>query len=218
MMKRVLEPEIMDDEAQALAYAKADFSSSNQTFVEMLLEDYGVMLRSVLDIGCGPGDIPIRLARAKPSITITALDASEPMVRLAREAVRSAGLQRQIKVIKARVPGLELGAGDYDAIVSKDLLHHLPEPAVLWEEIRRLARKRTAVYVMDLFRPPTQRRAQEIVESVSGGESPLLKHDFYASLRAAFTIDEIRKQLRQASLSLDVEQVSERHVLVKGLI
>lgn len=208
----------MDDEEQALAYAKADFSSSNQTFVEMLLRDYGAMLDSVLDIGCGPGDVPVRLARAKPSVAITAVDASEPMVRLARQAAQDAGLQKQIKVIKARVPGLELQAGDYDAILSKDLLHHLPEPAVLWDEIRRLAKEQTVVYVMDLARPPTQRRAREIVESASGGESAILKRDFFASLLAAFTVDEIRQQLRRASLSLDVTQVSERHMLVKGLI
>lgn len=217
-MKRVLEPEVMDDEAQALAYAKADFSSSNQMFVEMLLEDYCAMLGSVLDIGCGPGDVPIRLARAKPSVAITAVDASEPMVRLTRRAVRSAGLESQIKVLKARVPGIELHAGDYDAILSKDLLHHLPEPGVFWDEIRRLAKKRMAVYVMDLFRPPTERRAREIVESISGDESAVLKRDFYASLRAAFTADEIRQQLRRACLSLDVIQVSERHVLAKGLM
>jgi SAM-dependent methyltransferase len=140
------------------------------------------------------------------------------MVRLARQAVGSAGLDRQIKVVKGRVPGLELQTGDYDAILSKDLLHHLPEPAVFWDEIRRLAKEQTVVYVMDLFRPPTQRRAREIVESVSGDEPAILRRDFYASLRAAFTVDEIREQLRQASLSLDVAEVSERHVLVKGLM
>ena len=33
-MKRVLEPELMDDAAQARAYAKADFSEENQGFVD----------------------------------------------------------------------------------------------------------------------------------------------------------------------------------------
>ena len=32
-MERVLEPELMDDELQSIAYAKADFSTSNQLFV-----------------------------------------------------------------------------------------------------------------------------------------------------------------------------------------
>lgn len=39
-MERVLEPEIMNDEQQALAYAKADFSTSNQWYVDHLLADY----------------------------------------------------------------------------------------------------------------------------------------------------------------------------------
>ena len=33
-MERVLEPELMDDERQSIAYAKADFSTSNQLFVD----------------------------------------------------------------------------------------------------------------------------------------------------------------------------------------
>jgi len=208
----------MDDEAQAIAYAQADFSASNQMFVERLLEDYSTTLKNVLDIGCGPGDIPVRLARAKPSIEITAVDASEPMVRLARRAVCDAGLQKQIRVLKGRVPGLRLGAGDFDALVSKDLLHHLPDPAVFWEEVRRLAKKQTVVFVMDLLRPPTERQARNIVESVAGRESAILKRDFYDSLRAAFTLDEIRQQLREASLDLDAAQISQRHLLIKGVI
>jgi hypothetical protein len=36
-MQRVLEPELMEDEAQVAAYARADFSDSNRWFVESLL-------------------------------------------------------------------------------------------------------------------------------------------------------------------------------------
>ena len=34
MMERVLEPEIMDDPEQVLAYARADFEQENQGFVD----------------------------------------------------------------------------------------------------------------------------------------------------------------------------------------
>ena len=34
-MERVLEPELMDDPAQALAYAQADFDDSNSLFIEL---------------------------------------------------------------------------------------------------------------------------------------------------------------------------------------
>jgi ubiquinone/menaquinone biosynthesis C-methylase UbiE len=216
-MERVLEREIMDEEEQAVAYARADFSSSNQMFVDSLMEDYSARLQNVLDIGCGPADVPIRLARAKPSIRITAVDASEAMVRLARKAVEEAELKEQIQVIKGRVPGLAVGNNRYDSIISKDLLHHLPKPAVFWDELKTLAKGETVIYVMDLFRPPTKEAARHIVEGVSAEEPPILKEDFYNSLLAAFTVDEVEEQLLAAGLALEVTRVSDRHLLVRGL-
>ena len=217
-MRRILEREIMDGEEQAVAYARADFSSSNQAFVDMLIEDYSARLKSVLDIGCGPADVPIRLVRAKPTVRVTAVDASDAMIQLARKAVSDAGLTESIKVIRGRVPGLARTNHDYDAIISKDLLHHLPNLMVFWQEVKSLAKAETVIYVMDLFRPPTKQVARDIVESVSAREAPILKQDFYNSLLAAFTVDEIKEQLHEAGLALEVAEVSERHLLVKGLI
>ena len=217
-MRRILEREIMDDEEQAVAYARADFSSSNQTFVDMLIEDYSARLKNVLDIGCGPADVPIRLVKAKPTVRVTAVDASDAMVQLARKAVSDAGLTESIEIIRGRVPGLALTNRDYDAIISKDFLHHLPDPTVFWQEVKSLAKAEKVIYVMDLFRPATKEAARDIVESVSAEEAPILKQDFYNSLLAAFTVDEIRDQLHEAGLTLEVAEVSERHLLAKGLI
>jgi ubiquinone/menaquinone biosynthesis C-methylase UbiE len=217
-MRRILEREIMDDEEQAIAYARADFSSSNQTFVDMLIEDYSVRLKNVLDIGCGPADVPIRLVKAKPTIRVTAVDASDAMVRLAQKAVSDAGMIDKIEVLKGCVPGLALENHNYDAILSKDSLHHLADPKVFWEEVKSLAIGQTVIYVMDLYRPPTKEAARDIVESVSAEEAPILKQDFYNSLLAAFTVDEIKDQLHEVRLSLEVAEVSERHLLAKGLI
>ena len=217
-MDRILEPEVMDDEQQAIAYATADFPVSNQMFVDGLLDAYSSRLGTVLDIGCGPGDIPIRLARAKSSIYVVAVDASEAMVYLAHEAVETADLIRRVRIVHGRIPGLRLRQGGFDAIISKDLLHHLPDPMVLWEEVKRLGRAGTVVYVMDLFRPATQEAAKEIVESVSADEPEILKRDFYHSLLAAFTPEEVRGQLCRAGLGLEVAVVSERHMRIKGLL
>ena len=208
----------MDDEEQASAYAQADFSSSNQMFVDGFLADCDPGCANVLDIGCGPADIPIRLVQGRPSVHITAVDASDAMVRLAQKAVQQAGLTRQIALVKGRLPGLSLADAEFDAIVSKDLLHHLPDPLVLWEETKRLTRGRTRVYVMDLFRPETRQDARDIVESVSADETEILQSDFYNSLLAAFTVDEIEEQLRRANLDLEVSTVSERHLLIKGVL
>lgn len=217
-MDRVLEPELMDDERQSIAYAKADFSTSNQLFVDGLTRDFPTGLRTAVDVGCGPGDVAIRLARALPDLHVTAIDGSAPMITLARGAVMAAGLDDRIEIVHGYVPGVALRAHSFDAVLSKDLLHHVPDPSVLWKEIARLARPGAAVYVMDLVRPPTREEARRIVDRAAAREDPILREDFYNSLCAAFTLDELRKQVAATGLDLDVRPAGDRHALVSGFI
>jgi ubiquinone/menaquinone biosynthesis C-methylase UbiE len=217
-MDRILEPEIMDDRAQAVAYARADFSESNQLFVDRLVAEFGHALLNVVDLGCGPADVTVRLAQAVHTAHITGVDASEEMLTLAREAVHAARLAGRITLHLGRLPGLALAERSFDAVLSKDMLHHLPDPQVLWREAQRLGRRGAAVYVMDLVRPSSPLEAREIVERVARGEHPILKEDFYNSLCAAFTVEEVRAQLRAAGLHLAVEQASDRHMRVKGVL
>src|SRR5690349_8551318 len=107
-MERVLEPELMTDDAQALAYAKADFSTSNQSFVDLLVAQGAARLGSAIDLGCGPGDVMLRLARACPNLRITAVDGSEAMIVLARAAIEAAGLDGRITAMAGYIPGLDL--------------------------------------------------------------------------------------------------------------
>ena len=217
-MDRILEPEIMDGEAEATAYARADFSDSNEWFVEHLGRELGKHLTSVVDIGCGPADVPVRIAKAHPSAHITAVDGSAEMLKIAQAAVIGAGLQSRVHLHHGILPGLALPEHSFTAILCKDMLHHLPDPQVLWSEAKRLARPGAVMVVMDLVRPDSPLAAREIVERVSANEDPILKEDFYNSLCAAFTIEEVRAQLRAADLSLHVEQVTDRHMRIKGTL
>ena len=80
----------MDDPAQARAYAAADFAEVDQGFVDRFRARFPEVRRgTVADLGCGPADIPIRLARAVPDLRVLAIDGSRPMLGLAREAIRS---------------------------------------------------------------------------------------------------------------------------------
>jgi len=215
---RILEPEIMDGEAEADAYARADFADSNQWYADHLTGEYPSHLREVVDLGCGPADVTLRVARAAPHARIVAVDGSAPMLEFARKAVHSAKLSDRVTLHLGRLPGLSLPQHHFDAVLSKDMLHHLPDPQVLWSEVRRLGRPGAAVYVMDLIRPDSPVLAREIVERVAAHEHPVLKEDFYNSLCAAFTVSEIRSQLESAGLPLTVEQVTDRHMRIKGIL
>jgi len=218
-MDRVLEPELMDDPEQAKAYAAADFSQENQGFVNRFREYFPDFKEgNVIDVGCGPGDIPIRLARALPTCRITGIDASAPMVQLAERAVQEAGLSERITLRCERFQDTA-GANQADAGISNSLLHHLPNPLLFWNKLRRLVKPGSPILVMDLLRPESPEEAKAIVDRYAAGESDILRRDFYNSLLAAFTEDEVTTQLARMNLTrLLIDLPDDRHWVVGGII
>ena len=218
-MDRVLEPELMEDAVQVLAYARADFAKENQGFVDLFREYFPDFAEGmIIDLGCGPGDIPIRFARALPTCRVTGVDASAPMVKLAEEAAAEADLSARVSFRCERfqdIPGANLA----DAVVSNSLLHHLPNPLQFWNRLRQLVKPGSPVLVMDLLRPESPEAAQAIVDEYATGEPDILRRDFYNSLLAAFTEDEITSQLARMNLTrLLIDVPDDRHWVVGGLI
>lgn len=219
MMPRVLEPELMDDAAQVQAYAAADFSQENQGFVDRFREYFPEFTEGhVLDLGCGPGDIPIRFALAVPGCRMTGVDASAPMVKLAEDTVRQAGLAGRITFRCERFQ--DLACADLaDAAISNSLLHHVPNPLQFWHKLRSAVKPGSPVLVMDLLRPESPEEAQAIVDRYASGAPDILRRDFYRSLLAAFTEDEVAAQLAEMNLSrLLIDVVDDRHWVVGGLV
>jgi len=207
----------MDDPEQALVYARADFEKENQGFVDRFREYFSDFSEGhVLDLGCGPGDIPIRFARALPACRITGVDASEPMIGLAGVAVREAGLADRITFRCERFQGVSL-VEPVDAAVSNSLLHHVPNPLQFWYRLRQLVKPGSPVLVMDLLRPDSPEEAQAIVNRYAAKEPEILRRDFYNSLLAAFTEDEVAAQLAELNLSrLLIDVFDDRHWVVGG--
>jgi ubiquinone/menaquinone biosynthesis C-methylase UbiE len=221
MMQRELEPELMDGGEQAQAYAVADFAEVNQGFVDRFRALYPKITRGrIADLGCGPADIPIRLCRALPEVLVTAVDGANAMLEHARQEVEKGRLEDRIELLLGFIPGALGERRGFDAIISNSLLHHLPDPSVLWREIIRAGRVGAAVLIMDLMRPASKDAARAIVETYAQGERQILKTDFFNSLCAAFTVDEVEEQLRRAGLDgrLRVERASDRHLLVTGTL
>jgi ubiquinone/menaquinone biosynthesis C-methylase UbiE len=221
-MQRVLEPELMDDEAQARAYAEADFEEPNARFVVLCREHIGAPASgtAVLDLGCGPGDISLRLAEAWPGVEIHGLDGSAAMLVFGHAALASRPeLRERVAFVEGLVPGAILPRDRYEAIVSNSLLHHLHEPAALWQMVLRHGRPGARVVVMDLMRPASESAALALVDTYAAEEPEVLRRDFYNSLLAAFEPDEVRRQLAEAGLAhFTVEVASDRHMVIRGVL
>ena len=220
-MKRRPEPELMDSEAQTIAYAEADFDEANTLFTEYFLRRFDNLAATgqMADLGCGPGDITIRLAQALPGWSATGLDAGENMLRRARERLAREPVAPRVTFRHAYLPDPSLPARTWDAVVSNSLLHHLPDPMTLWDSVLQMGAPGAAVQVMDLCRPASEEDAQRLVDQYAADAPEILREDFFNSLLAAYTVDEVVDQLHEAGLhGLQVTMVSDRHLAVSGRV
>ena len=218
-MQRTPEPELMDDPQQAEAYAAADFASTDAAFVAEFCHRYcqehaGLGPGPLVDLGCGPGNITLRLAEALPARAIVGVDGSGPMLAIAR--ARAAGFGSRVTWVEALLPAPSLPRGGFAAVLGNSLLHHLEDPRLLWATVAELAAPGAAIWIGDLRRPASEAEAEALVERYAGDAPPVLRADFLASLHAAYEPDEVRAQLAAAGLPLVVEAVGDRHLRVHG--
>ena len=221
-MQRVTEPELMDDQVQSEAYADADFSEAHSRIVDTFDRCFPgeAIAGHILDLGCGPGDICFRFAARYPGCSVVGVDGSRAMIRLANaRKARETVTGDRVHFTEGLLPGVAIPGAPFVAVISNSLLHHLHEPQVLWETVVKVATPGTRVYVVDLFRPQTVARAQELVDEYAAGEPDILRRDFYNSLCAAFEPDEVVSQLATAGLAgLAVDVISDRHLAVHGVL
>lgn len=219
VIDRILEPEIMDDPDQVRAYAEADFGSENQGFVDRFLGLYEDLDEAhILDMGCGPGDIPFRLVRAHPSCRVTGVDASAPMVEWANRLKIQGGLENRLTFLCRRFQDLSMDR-PVDAVISNSLIHHVPNPLRFWYALKTFIKPGGPVLVMDLLRPESKEDARALVDQYASEEPERLRKDFFNSLLASFTEDEVASQLAELNLSrLMVDVPDDRHWIVYGRV
>lgn len=218
-MDRILEPELMEEYAQVVAYAEANFEQPHNDFIERLqgVVDNPDFNGKALDLGCGSGDISRRFLSAYPDAEVHAVDGSKLMLEHGL-LLTGPRLVTKLQYIYGKLPEIDLPETGYDVIFSNSLLHHLPDPQILWDTVKKYGRPGSKIIVMDLIRPHSAETAKKIVGTYAAGEPEILQRDFYQSLLAAFTVEEIVQQLEQARLAFPVTQISDRHVFIAGTL
>jgi trans-aconitate methyltransferase len=100
VVKRVREEELMDVPLHAEAYADADFSEPNSKFVAHFADKFPAFHgQHILDLGCDPADITVRLALRYPQATVVCLDGADAMLDIVRKVIlRHTALANRVDV------------------------------------------------------------------------------------------------------------------------
>lgn len=219
MLARVLEPEVMDSPLEAADYDAMDHQAVNRVFVDDLLaaaQASSVSLADadnrILDLGTGTAQIPIELLHRSAQSYVLAIDLAASMLELGRRNIEAAGLSERIELQLVDAKRLPFADGQFGAMMSNSIVHHIPDPLSAVREACRVLRPGGLIFFRDLLRPRDDSEVAMLVETYAGNSNAHQRQLFEASLRAALNLDEVRDLV--ASLGFDresVRQTSDRH-------
>ncbi len=197
-MQRVPENGAMDDPGEVESYDRLSsrhLGLVERKFASRLLRILRRGARNhkplVLDVGTGPGNIPLALARARDDIQVAAVDLSSGMLRLAREKFSAPGLAGRFLPVCAHSERLPFRDGTFSAVYTHSTLHHLADPRPSLDEIARTTAPGCPFLVRDLRRPPAPLVALYVALFGLGYDS-LMKKMYRESLYAGYTFREMR--------------------------
>lgn len=185
-------------EAYASAAAQAYLNKIDDSFVDhalRLVQDRET--GHALDIGTGPGQIVLKLARRLPGWHFIGVDRSKGMIRQARKSLLASSRAFFFVADGTRLP---FSDASFDLLLCNSVLHHLSEPHRLLSEIGRLVKPEGAVLIRDLRRP--SRLAYPLHVRWYGRHYSGLMYKLYRdSVRSAYTTSELEAMLRASPLS-----------------
>jgi len=158
-LPRVPEPEVMDNSSEVEAYASAAAQAFLEKIDDTFVEHALLLVKSkergrALDIGTGPGQIVLKLAKQRKLWKFVGVDRSSNMIAQARSHLAAVG-EAAGRVDFHIEDGNHLAFPDasFDLIMCNSVLHHVAEPHTLLAEIARVAKPSAAILLRDLRRP-----------------------------------------------------------------
>jgi ubiquinone/menaquinone biosynthesis C-methylase UbiE len=189
----------MNDPASVDAYTEKTVTGGLATLLMNTLTSSTDNLK-IADIGCGPCGYYNTLLYLYPNSVFTGYEASTLMLEKAALVVNP----EKVTLVNSFISDAELTENTYDIVLSSLFLHQLPDPAPCWNTIKQIGKPSAKFYVFDLLRVENSDECWAIVNGMTPNAPDVFKTDFYNTLRASFTVEEIQQQLTDAGLTATI--------------
>jgi len=103
----------------------------------------------VLDLGTGPGYLPVEIARRAPDISLTGVDLSRKLIRMARINAQKAGFSSQLRFEVGNSARLRFDNVVFDMVISTGMLHSLKNPVQVLLEVNRVLKQGAQAWIYD---------------------------------------------------------------------
>ena len=152
--ERIPSPESLDDPEVARAYGWVAATPQMQLLRWFVAHRAVAMTRrgEAVDLGCGPGQLVIELARRAPGLHVTGIDLSDEMLTQGQDNARRAGVAERASFRRGDAQQIPFPDASLDLVVSTLSLHHWSDPVAVLDEIARALRPGGSFLIFDLRR------------------------------------------------------------------
>lgn len=121
---------------------------------------------NILDIGTGPGRLPIEIAKQVKNVRVFGIDMSPDMIKIASRNADQAGVGERVefRVNSAYDTGFE--SNSMDLAVSTGVMHHLSQPLSAFNEIYRILKRGGEAWLFDGRKDATREEFEGTVTSL----------------------------------------------------
>ena len=104
---------------------------------------------TILDLGTGPGYLPVEIVKRSPSINVVGVDLSRKLIEMARSNAAKEGLTDRLTFKVGNAGRLVFSDSAFDMVISTGMLHSLKEPVNVLQEIYRVLKTDREAWIFD---------------------------------------------------------------------
>ena len=109
-----------------------------ETYYDPVAEEVVSSLRdgTILDLGTGPGYLPIQIAKKSPSIRIDGIDLGQKLIAMAKANAIKAGVSDRVNFEVGNAGNLRFEDDSYDMVLSTGMFHALNDPVEIMHGVK----------------------------------------------------------------------------------
>jgi ubiquinone/menaquinone biosynthesis C-methylase UbiE len=134
-------------------------ASSYEKATRLVIEEYYAQVAAeivsnfksgvILDLGTGPGYLPIEIVKRAPDINIIGVDLSRKLIQMAQANAAKAGWSHRLRFEVGNSAGLHFDNLSFDMVISTGMLHSLKDPVAVLKEIYRVLKNGAEAWIYD---------------------------------------------------------------------
>lgn len=152
----------------------------------------------VLDVGTGPGYLPIEVAKRAPQIRLVGIDSSKALVRIAQRNGERAGVSHRVRFVKCPGTRLDFEDDSYDLVISTGSLHAWKDPVRVINECFRVLKPECEAWLLDPAQISTPDAQQVLRRGFTVGDRlALWWGSFTSKLTPPYSVTEMNEIIRR---------------------